>query len=306
MTQIDRTTLERVIAVINGKGGVLKTTLVANIAGMLAASDFRVLVVDLDPQGNLAEDFGYSDDPRNDEGKALSGALMFGNRPAPIENIRPNLDVLVGGEHLDTAAAGLAAKQGKDPDGSKLALAAILEQLAPSYDVVLLDCPPGDELLQTNAVAAARWALVPVKSDKASRKGLTAVARRLDAVLTINPDLDLLGVVLVDVGTGSRRVIREAREHITDLFGRDDVMLEGSIRHSEATAQATRERGVLVAELDEFVRNGPKWFEIRRGDASAADAGPRSAGSVADDLQAITQEVVARFVAAEQRQEQSA
>jgi chromosome partitioning protein len=306
VSEINRAALERVIAVINGKGGVLKTTLVANVAGMLAASDFRVLVVDLDPQGNLAEDFGYSDDERNDEGRALSQALMFGNVPSPIMGIRPNLDVLMGGEYLDTAAAGLAAKQGKDPEGSKLALASILEQLAPAYDVVLLDCPPGDELLQTNAVAAARWALVPVKSDKASRKGLTAVARRLDAVLTVNPDLDLLGVVLVDVGTGSRRVIREAREHIAELFGRDDVMLEATIRHSEATAQATRERGVLVAELDEFVRNGPKWFEIRRGDANAADAGPRSAGSVADDLQAITQEIVARFVAAEQPVEQSA
>ena len=306
MPDINRTALERVIAVINGKGGVLKTTLVANCAGMLAASNFRVLVVDLDPQGNLAEDFGYTDDPRNDDGKALSAALMFGTHPEPLQNIRPNLDVLIGGEHLDTAAAGLAARSGKDPDGCKLALATILEQLAPAYDVILIDCPPGDELLQTNAVAAAHWALVPVKSDKASRKGLTAVARRLEAVLPVNPDLDLLGVVLVDVGTGSRRVIREARLHIAELFGRDDIMLNSTVRHSEATAQATRERGVLVAELDEFVRSGPKWFEIRRGDASAADAGPRTAGSVADDLQAITQEIVARLIAAEQKQEQSA
>jgi len=305
VTDIDRPALERVIAVINGKGGVLKTTLVANIAGMLAASNFRVLVVDLDPQGNLAEDFGYSEDPRNDEGKSLAAALMLGTDPVAIRGIRPNLDILVGGEHLDTAAAGLAAMQGKDPDRSKLALARALEKLAPEYDAVLLDCPPGDELLQTNAVAAARWALVPVKSDKSSRKGLTAVARRLDAVLSVNPDLDLLGVVLVDVGTGSRRIIREARMHISEMFGRDDVTLNATVRHSEATAQATRERGVLVAELDEAVRNGPTWVEIRRGEADAADAGPRTAGSVADDLQAITQEVVARFVAAE-KQEMSA
>lgn len=93
--------------------------------------------------------------------------------------------------------------------------------------------------------------------------------------------------------------------HISEMFGRDDVTLNATVRHSEATAQATRERGVLVAELDEAVRNGPTWVEIRRGEADAADAGPRTAGSVADDLQAITQEVVARFVAAE-KQEMSA
>lgn len=306
MIAIDRTALERVIAVINGKGGVLKTTLVANIGGMLAASGYRVLVVDMDPQGNLAEDLGYDEDPRNDEGRGLSAALIFSQPPNVIENIRPNLDVLMGGEHLDTAAAGLSALQSKDPSASKLALARILETVAPAYDVVLIDCPPGDELLQTNAVAAARWALVPVKSDKASRKGLSAVARRLDAVLEVNPDLDLLGVVLVDVGTGSRRVIREARLHISEMFGRDDIMLDATVRHAEATAQAARERGALVAELEEFVRNGPTWFQIRRGEASAADAGPRSASSVADDLQAISQEIVARFVAAEEKQEQSA
>ncbi len=306
MAQINRDALTRVIAVINGKGGVLKTTLVSNCAGMLAASGFRVLVVDLDPQGNLAEDFGYTDDPRNDEGQALSSALVFGGQPAVVEAIRPNLDVLMGGEHLDSASAGLAAKQGKDAEGSKLALARILERLAPDYDVVLLDCPPGDEMLQTNAVAAARWALVPVKSDKASRKGLTAVARRLDSVLELNPSLDLLGVVLVDVGTGSRRVIREARQHVGELIGTETAMLEATVRHSEATAQAARDRGVLVAELDDFVRNGPKWYEIRRGEADAADAGPRTAASVADDLQAVTQEIVARFVAAEQKVMQSA
>ncbi|WP_435528053.1 ParA family protein [Microbacterium aurantiacum] len=306
MAEINRDALTRVIAFINGKGGVLKTTLAANCAGMLAASGFRVLVVDLDPQGNLAEDFGYSEDERNDEGAALSASLMFGNPARVVEGIRPNLDVLMGGEHLDSASAGLASKQSKDIGASKLALARILERLAPDYDVVILDCPPGDEMLQTNAVAAARWAFVPVKSDKASRKGLSAVARRLEGVLDVNPTLDLLGVVLVDVGTGSRRVIREARQHVGELFGTEEVMLDATVRHSEATAQAARDRGVLVAELDEFVRNGPKWYEVRRGEATAAEAGPRTAGSVADDLQAVTQEMVARFVSAEQKVEQPA
>ena len=101
-------------------------------------------------------------------------------------------------------------------------------------------------------------------------------------------------------------MIREARQHVGQLFGTEEVMLDATVRHSEATAQAARDRGVLVAELDEFVRNGPKWYEVRRGEATAAEAGPRTAGSVADDLQAVTQEMVARFVSAEQKVEQPA
>jgi len=297
---IDRDSLERVIAVINGKGGVLKTTLTANIGGMLASSGYKVLLVDLDPQGNLAEDLGYTDTAEDDQGESLARALLFGGGVKPISNVRENLDVLVGGAALDSATAGLMAKGNKDPDAAKLAVAHILEPIAQNYDMILIDCPPGDETLQTAAVAAARWALVPVKTDKSSRKGLTAVAARLDAVLSINPTLDLLGVVLVDTGTSSHVIQREARAHIAELFNSPhEIAFAATVRHSEATAQATRERGLLVQELDESVRKGPKWYEVARGTAIAQALSPRTASSVADDLFAITQEVVARITAAE-------
>jgi len=92
--ELNRRALDRVIAVINGKGGVLKTTLTANIGGMLASSGYRVLLVDLDPQGNLAEDLGYTASDRDDEGRALAQGLMFGGTIEPLSQIRPNLDVI--------------------------------------------------------------------------------------------------------------------------------------------------------------------------------------------------------------------
>lgn len=177
----------------------------------------------------------------------------------------------------------------------------MLEPIAGDYDMVILDCPPGDETLQTAALAAARWALVPVKTDRSSRKGLTAVAARLDAVLSVNPRLDLLGVVLPATGTSATAIQREARDHIAALFGSDDdVTFTATIRHSEAIAQATRERGLLVHELDEKVRSGPKWYEIRKGNASPQVLAPRSAGPVANDLHAVAQELVVRITAAEE------
>lgn len=297
---LDRTALDRVIAVINGKGGVLKTTLTANIGGLLASSGYRVLLVDLDPQGNLAEDYGYTDSESDDQGRALAQAIVFGGEAKPITDVRLNLDILAGGHNLEQATAGLVAMANKDPDAAKLALATVLAPIAHDYDMILIDCPPGDETLQTAAVATARWALVPVKTDKSSRKGLSAVADRLASVLSVNPTLDLLGVVLVGTGTGSRAIKAEARQHIAELFGDDhEIAFTATIRHSEATAQATRERGMLAHELDESVRSGPKWYEVRRGDAEAQQLAPRTAGSVADDLQALAQEIVARITNAE-------
>lgn len=296
---LDRASMQRVVAMINGKGGVQKTTLVANVGGLLALSGYQVLLVDLDPQGNLAEDLGYTDTEIDDAGKALAGALAFGGAPAAV-TVRPNLDVLVGGYHLNAAAAALTNMASRDSRSARLALAEILAPLGSSYDMILIDCPPGNEPLQAAAVAAARWAVVPVKTDQSSRKGLLDVARRLDDVMDVNPDLDLLGVVLVGVGSSAHRVRQTARDLISEALGGDERIFTAFIRHSEATAQAAREKGLLVHELDEQVRQGPSWWQIRRGEGTGESAGPRTAQSVADDLQALATEIVDSITVAEE------
>lgn len=292
--------LRRVVALINSKGGVFKTTLASNIAGLLAASDYRVLLVDLDPQGNVAEDLGYTNTDSDDEGQNLAQALAFGAPLEPIRDIRPNLDVAPGGAHLEAATAALTARMAKDPAGAKLALAIALAPIAHQYDMILLDCPPGDESLQTAAAAAARWLLIPVKSDASSRKGMAGVMNRLNAVLSDNPDLDLLGVVLTGIGKSATKIQQQARSAIAEAFGGSlDVTFERTVRHSEATALATRERGLLAHELDEVVRNGPKWYEVLRGEAQAQTLAPQSSTSVADDLVGVTEELIRRITEAE-------
>jgi cellulose biosynthesis protein BcsQ len=303
MVDVSREALSRVIAVINGKGGAGKTTITANVAGLLALSGYRVLVVDMDPQGNLAEDFGYTGEEKDDQGRALAGALVFGQAVTPLLDVRPKLDVLVGGHHLDAAAAGLSAA--KDQTSARLSLASVLAPLAPDYDMILIDCPPGIESLQTAAAAAARWALVPAKSDASSRKGLLDVARRLDAVVDLNPSLDLLGVVLFGTGSSATRIREEARALIVEALGSEDVVLRSMIRHSEATAHAARERGLLVHELDDEVRKGPSWWQIRRGEGEGTNT-PRTASGVAEDFLALATEIVARVTAAEEKQEVNA
>ena len=285
---------------MNGKGGVGKTTITANIGGMLAASGYRVLLVDMDPQGNLAEELGYTDADTNDDGMALTQTLVFGSDAQPAVGIRENMDVLMGGSHLDMAAAGLTLKAQKDPAAAKAALAQGLEGLAENYDLIFIDCPPGQETLQQAALAAARWALIPVKTDASSRKGLRDVARRLDAVVAINPDLDLLGIVLFGVNRSAKRVSESARESIRQDLGSGAPIFETCIRHAEAAAQESRERGLLAFELEEAVLAAPKWWELRRGSGQQHD-GPRSksAVGVAEDFQALGEEVVARITESE-------
>lgn len=301
--QVDRAALGRVVAVVNGKGGVGKTTITANVGGLLAAGGYRVLLVDLDPQGNLGEELGYTGSDQDDDGRALAQSLAFGLPLQPVPGVRPGLDVLPGGADLDMAAAGLTMKAQKDPDAAKLALANGLQSLAGEYDLILIDCPPGQETLQQAALAAARWALIPVKTDASSRKGLRDVARRLDAVVSINPDLDLLGVVLFGVNRSARRVSDTAREAIAADVGDPHAVLTATIRHVEAAAQETRERGLLVHELEEAVMAGPKWWELRRS-KTADRGGPRvrSATGLAEDFQALGSELVARLTAAESRE----
>lgn len=306
LNQIDREALSRVIAVINGKGGVFKTTLAANIGGLLAQSGYRVLLIDLDPQGNLAEDLGYTGKEQDDDGRALASALTFGGPVTPIESGRENLNVLPGGAHLDSAAASLAARAQKDPEGAQLALADVLAPIAGEYDMIIVDCPPGNEPLQSAAVAAARYALIPVKTDQSSLKGMTAVAKRLDRVVKLNPTLDLLGVVLVGTTKSASKVQRVAREHVTELFGLDTVLFPMTVRHAESTAQVTRQKGLLAHEVEKQVNSAPKWFEVLRGQAEAGETGPRSAANVAGDLHAVTQEVIARIAESEKKEEQNA
>lgn len=172
---IARDALQRVVAVINGKGGVGKTTLTANAGGLMARSGYRVLIADVDPQGNLGLDLGYADGPDDDAGRSLSAALQQLTPDVRVlRNIRENLDVIVGGAALHGAAAALAAAQrGAD---ARDALARVLVPIAHDYDLILVDCPPGNESLQTAAIGAARWVIAPSKADEGTGRGLMELA----------------------------------------------------------------------------------------------------------------------------------
>ena len=295
---IDRQALRRTIAVINGKGGVGKTSITANLAGLFAEAEYRVLAIDLDPQGNLGNDLGYLGAGLSDDGASLQAAATTGVAPTPITDVRARLDVVAGGEHLHDLAAVLQARRLGGRGGVE-SLTASIAALAGSYDITIIDCPPGSDVLQAGALEAAHWVLVPTKTDDASRAGLREVARRFTSARVANPDLTLLGVVLFGVTTAARRVLRQAREALADDLGAGSGVLSATIRHVEAAAVDARGRGQLVHELERDVLAGPSWWERRRDPSIGSEPLAGSAGSLAADYERLAAEILNRLAESE-------
>jgi chromosome partitioning protein len=295
---MSRLLLERVVAVINNKGGVLKTSVTTNLAGQLAEAGSRILILDMDRQGNCAQDLGYGADERNDHGLGLVQSLMTGTPLQPVRDVRANLDVVPGGSRLDDLRAILTARRSENPGAAADALVLSLAPIAHQYDVVLIDCPPGEPILQEAALGVARWLLVPTRSDASSRAGLGDVAKRLQSVRHYNPDVELLGVVLTATTQNATRIHERLYERVTEDLGTEGLIFNAKIRYAEAAAADARERGQLVHELEKVVSASPAWYEsLRNGQPVERLAG--SASTLAGDYAALAAEFVQTLIEAE-------
>jgi cellulose biosynthesis protein BcsQ len=282
------------VAVMNGKGGTLKTSVTANVGGLAAAGGYRVLLVDLDPQGNLARDLGYG--PRSDAGAGLLMAMYQGGEPRRLK-VRENLDVVPGGARLADWAGISFGRYNRSDVSLGAALARVLDSLAGDYDLVMIDTPPGEQTLQRQAAVAARWVVIPTGADDASLDGMVRVAELFRQVAADNPRLELLGVVLTRVASSARAIRRQAREKITNEFGAEDVLFEAVIRDSPRTAVDCRSRGQLVYEYEEaVVAQGSYWRTRRAGlpREPLAEAAP----GLAADYAALTKQILTRHLAA--------
>jgi chromosome partitioning protein len=203
--------LPRVIAIANQKGGVGKTTTAVNLGAALAEADFRVLVVDLDPQGNATTGLGVN--PRDVQYSIYD--VIMNDTPA-VDAVEPtslkNLFVIPA--TLDLAGAEIELVPAFSRE-QKLKRA--LDAIRDDYDLLLIDCPPSLGLLTVNGLAAADDVIVPIQCEYYALEGLGQLLRNVASVRNVlNPTLDVRGIVLTMHDTRTRladQVETEVREH---------------------------------------------------------------------------------------------
>lgn len=289
--------LECVYTIGNGKGGVGKSNTTAHIGALVASDGARVLIVDLNRQGNIAHLLGFANTSNDDQGKNLFSAITAGALLTPATNVRPNLDVVPGGDFVRKINGALSAEMGTQQDAARayLTLAEAICAIADQYDLILIDSPPENQLLLHLALCASRFVLVPMRPDGLSRLGLRGIAADIRDMREHNPHLMLLAVFVFASGTGSKKIRRELAENVAhDLGASSDVLLKGFIRHAESVADQVVKYGLLAHELEQEIQNNPRHWEIRKGTAKSATIVSETSRLVAEDYAKLAAEVLTR------------
>jgi chromosome partitioning protein len=218
----------QVIAVVNQKGGVAKTTSAVNLAACFAASERATLLVDLDPQANATSAFGVSNAPLEIYDALIGRCVM---KDATLQTSLSHLHLVPSGPDLVGAEIELVSATNRERR-----LEAALADSRECYDVVLIDCPPSLSLLTLNALTAADSILIPLQCEYYALEGLARLLETVELVRDqLNPDLRLEGIILTMVDLRNklaRQVEAEVRGHFADTVYR--TRIPRNVRLSEA------------------------------------------------------------------------
>jgi chromosome partitioning protein len=222
----------RVISFANQKGGVAKTTTTLNLGVALAEQNLRVLLCDLDPQGNLTMSQGLNPDTIE---RSMFDVLVH---RLPIQEVIHHIEVDIAVSSIDLAGAELALSS---MIGRERALEKAIAPVRDSYDYVLIDTPPSLGLLTINALVASNGVIVPVQCEYLSLRGLVQLENTLSMIReNLNPEVGIEGILptMFDSRTlHSREAVEILQENFGDLVF--DTKIKKTIRYAEAPVKGT-------------------------------------------------------------------
>ncbi len=220
----------KIISIVNQKGGVGKTTTAINLGTALAAIDKKILLIDLDPQGNLSTGIGVTEKQRKISAYDL--IIQDSSIHQTIQETRiPNLKIIPSNINL----SGIEFELATDEDRTNK-LNYKISDLKEGYDFVLIDCPPSLGILTVNSLVASDSVLVPLQCEFYALEGLAQLLRTIEKIKdNLNPNLFLEGVILTMFDSRNRLsddVVADAREHLgKKVF---DTIIPRNVRLSEA------------------------------------------------------------------------
>jgi chromosome partitioning protein len=258
--------LPRVVAIANQKGGVGKTTTTVNLGAALSELDYRVLVVDLDPQGNATSGLGI--DTRNFE-SSMYDVIM---RDAPIEDcIEPTSvqNLFVTPATIDLAGVEIELVSAFSRE---LKLKRAIDTVVDDFDFVLIDCPPSLGLLTVNGLAAATEVLVPIQCEYYALEGLSQLLRNVQLVAAnLNVGLEISAIVLTMFDARTRLAVDvadEVRSHFKEIVCRS--IIPRTVRLSEAPSF-----GQPITVFDPSSRGAIAYRELAK---EVSDGAPKRSG----------------------------
>tara|TARA_A100001035_G_scaffold261110_1_gene239827 strand:+ start:161 stop:955 length:795 start_codon:yes stop_codon:yes gene_type:complete len=248
----------QIISVINQKGGVGKTTTVINLASGLSQLDKKILVIDLDPQGNATTGLGLSN--MDNSSDTIYGVL---NGSKEIHEVIKktqfdNLDIITSNVDL----SGLEVETADDTNRAfilKTKLAAYLNNSRGLYDYVLVDCPPSLSLLTVMALVSSNSLLVPLQTEFFALEGLTQLMKTIERIkVSLNPDLKIRGILLTMYDKRNKlssQVEKEARDFFAEKVY--STVIPRNVRLSEAPSH-----GMPVLIYDKSCPGSKSYFNF--------------------------------------------